>query len=644
MNYQAHDYHRASDELHNLRRLHPPRLRRWLVFLLVFLPCMAVSQIYIFLQPAIYRSVATVLTMAATDLDQASPSADIQHVSIQKQLLLGTAILEKTVERLQNMLTNDREWSTDELSAMFSVIPEPATNLVHLQAEGPEPKVLQRSVNAWIETYLQIRAAFVAENTEKVTAEIADQLQRIDRQVAEKRNEVDRFRLQHDILSTESADNQAHARLQGLNKSLNSALEEEVKAKAKLDTILAAISRNEVVVPEEDTRAMAVLLQQAEKLREELAAIEAHYTREYIDLNPNLGKVREQLVEIETKIAQKASVGKDFARQEAEHNYAAAREAVAAIRQQMQAHKQLAAEYTTQFTEHQALQQELLNLETLQQDTKQRLVDIEVKQREKYPQVDVVDWASLPDKPIRPDYLQESLLAFAASLALALLSVIIIDYLNREPAPQPVPMSLGGIHLHHQPRAMLDVAEPVSPQVGYDPLKALPIADDPIELTHQDVLTLTQAAEPSIKAIIHLLFNGLSLPEILTLSADCLNFDALMILIPGQRNVLMTESTADWFKQHAAFDNWPSEAEIATLLCCAAIDSGLPNPELITIETLRRSYLLFLVRQGIKLADLTKIAGPLSPEQLLELGRHAVPQANPALENINLDYFRATGQ
>ncbi|MCK9607197.1 MAG: hypothetical protein M0R33_12210 [Methylomonas sp.] len=643
MNYQAHEYHMASDELNNSRRFNSPRLRRWLVFLLVFLPCMLVSQIYIFLQPAIYQSVATVLTMAATDIDQASPSADIQHVSIQKQILLGTAILEKTVDRLDNMLTNNRNWNADELRSMFAVISEPETNLVHLQAEGPEPKVLQRAVNAWIETYLQIRAAFVAENTEKVTAEITDQLQRIDRQVADKRNEIDRFRLQHDILSTESADNQAHARLQGLNKSLNSALEEEVKAKAKLDTILAAISRNEVVVPEEDTRAMAVLLQQAEKLRAELAAIEAHYTKDYIDLNPNLGKVREQLIEIEAKIAEKASVGKDFARQEAEHNYAAAGQAVTAIRQQMQAHKQLAAEYTSQFTEHQALQQELLKLETLQQDTKQRLVDIDVKQREKYPQVDVVDWASLPDTPIRPNYLQESLLAFAGSLVLSLLAVLIIDYLSREAIAPPAPMSLGGIHLHHQPRAMLDVAEQASPQVGYDPLKALPVVDIPRELTRPEVLALTQIAEPSIKAVISLLFNGLSLAEILSLSPDCLNIEALMILIPGQRNVLMTDSVADCFSQYPAFENWPTEAEIKTLLCCAAIDSGLPNPELITIESLRYTYMLFLLRQGIKLADLTKIVGPLSPDQLLELGRHAASPANLGLENIKLDYFRATG-
>lgn len=642
MNYQAHEYHMAAGELNSHGYLHPRRLRRWLVFMLVFLPCMLVSQIYIFLQPAIFQSVSTVLTMAATDIDQASPSADIQHVSIQKQLLLSPAILEKTVEHLQNMLTNNREWSTDQLKSMFAVVPEPDTNLVHLQAEGPEPKVLQRTVNAWIETYLQIRAAFIANNTEKVTTEINDQLRRIDRQVTEKRNEVDQFRLRHDILSTESADNQAHARLQGLNKSLNSALEEEVKTKAKLDIVADAISRNEVVVPEEDTRAMAVLLQQAEKLREQLAAIEAQYTKDYIDLNPNLRRVREQLVDIETKIAEKASVGKDFARQEAERNYVAARQAVAAIKEQMQAHKQLAAEYTSQFAEHQALQQELLKLETLQQETKQRLVDIDVKQREKYPQVDVVEWASLPDRPIRPNYLQESLLALAGSLALALLAVLILDYLSRE--PQPVaPMNLGGIHLHHQPRAMLDISEQAAAQVAYDPLKSLPVDNQPRELTHREVLALNQIAEPSIKAVISLLFNGLSLPEILSITPDCLKSDELMILIPGQRNVLMTESVADCFGRVYRLENWPTEAEIQTLLCCAAIDSGLPNPERITVETLRYTYMLFLIRQGIKLADLTKVVGPLSPEQLLELGRHAASPANVELENINLDFFLSSG-
>ena len=638
MNYQTPEYQPATNGFDNHHYTRARRVRRWWVFLLVFLPCMLASQTYIFLQPAIYQSMATVLTMAKTDIDQVSPSADIQHVSIQKQILLGAAVLEKTTEHLQNMLTNNRNWSQDELKSMFMVVPEPNTNLVHLQAEGPDPKLLQRAINAWIDSYLKLRASFIADNTDKVTQELQDQLKRIELQVTDKRHEIDQFRLQHDILSTESSDNQAHSRLQGLNKALNDAMTEEVKTKAKLDSILDAISHNQVVVPEADGNTMAVLVQQAEKLRDHLAGLEAQYTKEYIQLNPKLRKVREQLVEIEIKISEKASLGKDYARQEAENNYAAARQAVQTIKKQMQEHKQLATDYTAQFSAHQALQQELLKLETLQQDTKQRLVDIDVKQREKYPQVDVVDWASLPDKPIRPNYVKESLLALGICLFLGLLTVLIIDYLNREPEIARAPMSLGGIHLHHQPHAMLDISEQQQ-RVIYEPLKSLPMAEKPRELSHEEVMILFEAAEPSIKAIISLVMNGLSLAEILSLTSECLNIELLMIFIPGQRNLLMTAAVATSFRDLQIFDHWPNEDTIKTLLCCAAIDGGLSEPEQITVEALRFTYILFLIRQGIKLVDLTKIVGSLPPSQLIELGRFSPADSGVSLEQIVLDYF-----
>ena len=638
MNYQTPEYQPATNGFDNHHYTRARRVRRWWVFLLVFLPCMLASQTYIFLQPAIYQSMATVLTMAKTDIDQVSPSADIQHVSIQKQILLGAAVLEKTTEHLQNMLTNNRNWSQDELKSMFTVVPEPNTNLVHLQAEGPDPKLLQRAINAWIDSYLKLRASFIADNTDKVTQELQNQLKRIELQVTDKRHEIDQFRLQHNILSTESADNQAHSRLQGLNKALNDAMTEEVKTKAKLDSILDAISHNHVVVPEADGNTMAVLVQQAEKLRDHLAGLEAQYTKEYIQLNPKLRKVREQLVEIEIKISEKASSGKDYARQEAENNYAAARQAVQTIKKQMQEHKQLATDYTAQFSAHQALQQELLKLETLQQDTKQRLVDIDVKQREKYPQVDVVDWASLPDKPIRPNYVKESLLALGICLFLGLLTVLIIDYLNREPEIASAPMSLGGIHLHHQPHAMLDISEQQQ-RVVYEPLKSLPMAEKPRELSHEEVMILFEAADPSIKAIISLVMNGLSLAEILSLTSECLNIELLMIFIPGQRNLLMTAAVATSFRDLQIFDHWPNEDTIKTLLCCAAIDGGLSEPEQITVEALRFTYILFLIRQGIKLVDLTKIIGSLPPSQLIELGRFSPADSGVSLEQIVLDYF-----
>jgi hypothetical protein len=223
-------------------------------------------------------------------------------------------------------------------------------------------------------------------------------------------------------------------------------------------------------------------------------------------------------------------------------------------------------------------------------------------------------------------------------LFLGLLTVLIIDYLNREPKIASAPMSLGGIHLHHQPHAMLDISEQQQ-RVIYEPLKSLPMAEKPRELSHEEVMILFEAADPSIKAIISLVMNGLSLAEILSLTSECLNIELLMIFIPGQRNLLMTAAVATSFRDLQIFDHWPNEDTIKTLLCCAAIDGGLSEPEQITVEALRFTYILFLIRQGIKLVDLTKIVGSLPPSQLIELGRFSPADSGVSLEQIVLDYF-----
>jgi hypothetical protein len=101
----------------------------------------------------------------------------------------------------------------------------------------------------------------------------------------------------------------------------------------------------------------------------------------------------------------------------------------------------------------------------------------------------------------------------------------------------------------------------------------------------------------------------------------------------------MTAAVATSFRDLQIFDHWPNEDTIKTLLCCAAIDGGLSEPEQITVEALRFTYILFLIRQGIKLVDLTKIVGSLPPSQLIELGRFSPADSGVSLEQIVLDYF-----
>jgi hypothetical protein len=64
----------------------------------------------------------------------------------------------------------------------------------------------------------------------------------------------------------------------------------------------------------------------------------------------------------------------------------------------------------------------------------------------------------------------------------------------------------------------------------------------------------------------------------------------------------------------------------------------LPDPEHINAEVVRFSYMLFLVRQGIKLSDLAKIFGSVSPARLVELGRFSPELPGIPVEEIDLDY------
>jgi integrase len=95
----------------------------------------------------------------------------------------------------------------------------------------------------------------------------------------------------------------------------------------------------------------------------------------------------------------------------------------------------------------------------------------------------------------------------------------------------PVPIILEENHLGHA--TLLDMSEQQN-RVLFDPIKTLSIDELPKEMSYQEVQMIYQAAEPVIKGVITLIFNGLSLAEILSLNGADLNFETMTIVIPGQ--------------------------------------------------------------------------------------------------------------
>ncbi len=77
-------------------------------------------------------------------------------------------------------------------------------------------------------------------------------------------------------------------------------------------------------------------------------------------------------------------------------------------------------------------------------------------------------------------------------------------------------------------------------------------------------------------------------------------------------------------------------AELDALLLCTAHDAGLDRPERVTAGAIRHTFLAHLVRQGLRLADLPRVAGLLAPAVLASYGRMAPPGPGLALERVDL--------
>src|SRR4051795_6422546 len=378
------------------------RSRRLSIFGAVFLISITVGLIYNYSRTAIYRSSATLLTSAMTAIDRESDDVDIQHVAIQRQVLLGHELMTATLSRLRASATNKFLLSLTpaDLQNLLTVDPVEETNLVEIKAEGADPRLLPLLINTWIDVYLDARSDEVKRRTGNTTRILEDELKGLTAKVNSARLELESFRKAHDISSTERNENEALARLKGLTDSLNKSSEEEVKARANLNAIRTAISRGQAIVPEDEKGSLTDLEKRLQDLREKLAELDKKFTREYLNLQPELKSIPEQIKELEVAVSSKRQHGKNVMLTDAEMNYGAAQQTVREIQAQLNGHKKQASEFTSKFIQHDALKTDLEGLEKLYRETQERLVQVKASNREKYPQVSVISRAYETRDPI----------------------------------------------------------------------------------------------------------------------------------------------------------------------------------------------------------------------------------------------------
>lgn len=626
--------------------------RRIRIFLAVAAISLLISLSYTFLRPAIYESRATLLVTPPVIDERFGDISNTQHVELELQHLAGYSLLARVLEALS---TADNRGDAagltlTELDEMLAAVPVANTNLVELVARGPVKELLPVVINAWIKVYQDTHADSVAAESASEITETEQQLDEVRQKVTVKREELNQFRKDYDIVSMERNENRMLKQLSGLTDSLNKTNEEEVAARARLGAMKAAIAAGRPVVSEHGKDSLTNLDQRLVEIKEEIKELELEFTPHYMAIDPKIkGLVRKRDLLAE-EIQEKRNAGQQLALAEAEQDLATAHQSVQSLQAQLDEQKQQVMEFTTRFAEHEALQEELLQLETLYREVQNRQLQNQVNYKRQYPQIEVKEPAFLPERPVYPDYLRDSGISVAASVLLGLLVLGLYDFLNR-PGRQPGLPQLHPVFVNAQGAPALEqVNDAQLPGAQIAPALAHQINR---ELAIAEVLTLFKAADPKSRLLITLLFSGLSVEEVSAVQTGDINFSTSELSVRGRHERMLAISPAIAAVISACIsEDSPADSpvcpdsngdalgadELGALLACAAHDAGLVNPAEITPQALRHTYIAYLVRQGVRLSDLERVTGYMPPTVLASYATFSPPGSGLSLDSVERDY------
>ena len=634
--------------------------RRLLVFLGVFVAAAAVGLGYTFARPAEYRATARVQITPAGEAPRVEPAppgtagASPKPFLTEVEVLASRPVLAEVVARLGaggEALTAFGPDPIEGVRSSLDVVPVAGTNVVEIAARGGRPEVLAAVVNNVIDVYREHLAAAHKSASGESLAQAVEEVQRLQASVLAKRRDVEAFRARHNIVSLEREENQVLSRVKGLGTSLNAANDRVAIAEGKLRSLTESAAAGKGVVRARDNPTLANLEQRASQGREELRELERTFTPDYLAMDPRAKALRTRLAELDQQIKVQREAGQQAAVREAEEDLAGAREAARRIQQQMAADRQEVGQFTTRFNEYKSLQEELTQLETAYRDAVQRRAKLEATERSRTPTVRILEAATVPREVWRPLYLRDAGLSVAAALLLALLAVWLVELFNRpEPQPsvviaQPV---VSGMLVHGGPRPI------ALPGQGHVALEApgqvlLPHHPSlPRELRGEEIDALVRGADHDTRIGMLLLLHGVAPQELMALRRADVDLERRVIRVSGkwsrelpiggalERELVVGSASSDSPLLPARGERPATLSDVGAALLYAAHDAGIERPSEITPAALRHTYIAFLVRQGIRFADLARVVGAIPSEDLTAYGDLTPAGPRVALEAIEL--------
>lgn len=641
----------ATDEP---RRRHLPS--RTQCFLSVFAIAAVAGLLFTFLRTPIYRSSATLVVEppagAASGISPASmmPTAGAtQYLATERQRLLGESVLTPVATEFATTLGGNPPLAT--LQGMVDVTYVAETNLIEMGIEGPTPDVLPRILEHWLEGYTTARTTATSSAHEDTSADLKGQLAALETRIAEQRARVDAFRVEHDIVSPERAENRDLAKLTGLNESINRAEEDEMKARARFDAVRQAITAGEPVTQGRDRAAIEQLEEKIRVLRDQVQAYAGQFTEKFAQIAPEITAARKNLTMAEADLATKRAEATAEVLAQTEHDLKAAQASKSALVGQQSSLKSKLTNFGQHFEAFKTLEQRLTELEAQAAPLRERVVKSDVAAHELFAKITVLAKPSTPTRPVRPAYMRDAAIAVGTAFALALLATLLVDFLARTPTtvdtPEP-PSTVYAYNTHLLSPSLPAATQPLLTQPASQPVLAVAGRR---ELMPAEVNALLAAADEQSRLIVALLLAGATPEDIAMLTAGDIGPDGHLRLagrtedlsLPANCLTVLAHRGAAAPGPDVPLFQQPGSAPLTTTdldatLTYLAHDAGISRPDEISVAALRHTYFAYLVRQGLRLGDLPRVGGALAPALLASYAPYAPPGAGRRLEEIDAVY------
>jgi succinoglycan biosynthesis transport protein ExoP len=624
--------------------------RRALVFVLSFVPATVAGLGFVYTRPPEYRAAARVqINPAATVVPAAEAknapavATDPQSFLSEVQVLTSRPVIGDTIERMRRDGALP-ELGPDPVAAaqkMLRAEPVEGTWIVSLSAIGAAREFVPRLVNAVAATYRERVTDAYKKRAANADADVAAEAKALEAKIAAQKTAVNTFRHRYDIVSIEHQESDVLADIQGLSKAYTEADQRLAKAQGRLD----ALKSGKAVLRAKDDPTLASLQQRASMLREEWREMQGRFTPSYLELDPAAKALRARIDNLEQQLRTQAAFGERAELADAHQEMAAARAAVEQLRGNVAENQKRAQEFATHLNDYKSMREDLDHLEAMHRAALDRLAKLQASEQQRAPNVELLEAAAPATQPWRPDYRLDAALALSGAFAFALVATWFVDFLAGPPRP---PLEFG---FRAWPSVVLGGEVVTPPLLAAPAVARLPPPEPlPRALTDAELAALLAAAPEDGRLVAVALLTGMQPDEISALEWSDIDNDAGLIRIRGgsARELPLNEPlrallqarrqalpAASGAVLRASDGGHFGSGEIARLLLFAAYDAGLERPQEVTAEALRYAYIGYLLRQGIRAADIERIVGRLPHTDLATYMQLHSPTARRPIGEID---------